>query len=98
MGARLWGVVVLLAVMAAVAGCGSSASGDWVASEVYVVDDRSACMEVTDRRAGRTLSVCRDDEGVVTCRTGEDGADAATRADCDAAIRAVESWEEAGGA
>jgi hypothetical protein len=84
----------LVAVAMAVSGCGSSTSEDWVASEVYVVDDRAACMEVTDRNQGRTLSVCRDDSGLVTCRHDGDPALAATRSDCHAAIRAVENWEE----
>ncbi len=88
----LAGIVVASAVVAA--GCGGSrSSAEWVASEVYVVDDRAACMMVTDRLEGRQLSVCRDDRGTVSCRLGVDPPLPSSGSDCEAAIRAVENWE-----
>ena len=86
-------VGVVLTAVVVVAGCGDSRrSTDWVAGEIYVVDDRAACMTVTDRLDGRQLSVCRDDGGAVTCRPGVDPRPT-TGSDCDAAIQAVEDWE-----
>jgi hypothetical protein len=80
--------VAMLAV-----GCGADPRAtEWVASEVYVVDDRAACMDVTARGDGRRMSVCRDDRGTVDCRGGAAGA-SVSDADCRAAIRAVLDWE-----
>jgi hypothetical protein len=92
----LAGLVVVAAITAA-ACSGSHGSAEWVASEIYVVDDRAWCMAVTDRLDGRQLSVCREDRGAVSCRLGGDPPQATTGSDCDAAIRAVEDWESESG-
>jgi hypothetical protein len=90
----LAGAVVATAVAASACG-GSRASAEWIASEVYVLDDRAACMAVTDRLHDRQLSVCRDDRGTISCRHGVDPRRTASGADCNAAIRAFEDWEAA---
>jgi hypothetical protein len=88
-------IAPLLACVVVLAGCGSRAApDDWVASEVFVVDDRSACMSVRSRADGRELAVCRDDAGHVSCRNGPRPDDLVGGADCDAAQRAVRTWEE----
>lgn len=86
-----------IAVAAIATSCGDRHGVDWVASEVYVVDDRSSCMTVTDRDGGREVGVCRDNQGRVTCRIGPERAAVISGRDCDAAVRAVRNWEESGG-
>jgi hypothetical protein len=86
-------LVAAVALATAAAGCGQSHHADWVASEVYVIDDRASCMSVTARDDGRRLSVCRDDRGAVTCRLTPDPASVVSGADCDAATHAVLDWE-----
>jgi hypothetical protein len=97
MGRRGTVVLVATAVAAVVAGCGTDSGGStWVASEVYVVDDRASCMTVTAQEDGRELGVCRDDRGGVACRNGGDPDDIVSGAECDAAVSAVLAWEEDG--
>lgn len=90
--------VACMAAVALAAGCGgdSTSSSIWVASEVFVVDDRESCMTVTAQEDGRELGVCRDDRGVVACRRGSDPAHLVSGPECDAAVRAVLAWEEGG--
>ena len=87
-----------IAVAAFVTACGGRPASDWVASEVYVVDDRLSCMTVTEKEDGREIGVCRDTEGRVSCRLTPGGPLVTRGSDCDAAIRAVRAWEASYGA
>jgi hypothetical protein len=91
---RAISVVCAIAAALVAGGCGSGAPATrWVASEVYVVDDRASCMEVTAADDGRRVSVCRDGGGSVSCRLAADAGTEVSRPDCSAAIRAVRDWE-----
>jgi hypothetical protein len=86
-----------LAAAACASGCGGGPTAAWVASEVYVVDDSLSCMTATDPSGARTLEVCRDTDGRVTCRLGDGDAPAGSDGDCRAAERAVRAWETSAG-
>ncbi len=86
----LLGVVFLAA---AAAGCGGTSTTDWVADDVYLVDDRSSCVTATDRADGRRVLVCRDNRGTVTCHLDVDPHQPTSGPDCDAAIEAVRDRE-----
>jgi hypothetical protein len=88
--------VAAVAGASVLAACGGGRTAAWIASEIYVVDDSLSCMTATDPTGARTLEVCRDTDGRVTCRPG-DGAQPATEADCRAAVRAVSAWETSAG-
>ena len=80
-------------LVSAAAGCGGTSTSDWVADDVYVVDDRSSCVTAIDRADGHRVLVCRDDRGTVTCHLDADPQRVESGPDCDAAIEAVRERE-----